>query len=130
MVWIGQIRCHEIISQTPDNFVCAWKAKLSCDLPVLEPDSSPSVFQSSVREKRKGEFKHFPSPLALPSVTTSHVPSPACDSRVQIKATVDESVLEPLDNDPIRLETRSRDTTASVGSVYSHFFDHHFIYQH
>lgn len=26
MVCIGQIRCHEIISQTSDSFVCAWKA--------------------------------------------------------------------------------------------------------
>ena len=97
---------------------------------VLEPDSSPLVSQSSVREKRKGGLKHFPSPPLLPTATTSRVPSPACDSRVQIKATADESVLEPLDDDPIRLETRSRDATASVGPVYSHFFDHHFIYQH
>lgn len=48
----------------------------------------------------------------------------------QINAIADGSVLEPLGDDPIRLETRSRDATASVGLVYSHFFDHHFIYQH
>ena len=35
-----------------------------------------------------------------------------------------------LDNDPIKLETRSRDAIASVGPVYSPFFNHHFIYQH